>query len=112
MEMRKSAISIVALVFLLGLLGGCTDSSKHDQGNEILIGVRKQHDTRVFILCKDSQGKYYEKSLHKSADVICGGKTFKMEDFANICKEDCYIAFPGQEKELEKYLKKIRQQKK
>jgi hypothetical protein len=107
--MKKLVVSIVAMVFFLGLPGGCTDSSKQEQGNEISIGVKKQHDTRVFILCKDCQGKYYEKSLHKSAEVTCGGKTYRLEDFAPICRDDCYIAFPGQERELEKYLKKIGQ---
>ena len=106
--MRKLAVSIVVLVFFLGLPGGCADSSKPKQGNEKLIGVRKQHDTRVFILCKGSRGEYYENSFHKSAQVICGGKTFNLEDFTTICKPDCYIAFPGQEKELENYLKELK----
>jgi hypothetical protein len=110
-EIRKLMVSIVVLVFFLGLPGGCADSSRHKQGNEKPIGIRKQHDTRVFILCKDSQGEYYEKSLHKSAQVICGGKTFKLKDYTSICKTDCYIAFPGQEKELEKYLKKLKNRK-
>ncbi len=109
--MGKLIVSIAMLLCLLGLPAGCADSSKQDQGKEILIGVRKQHDTRVSILCKDNQREYYEKSLHKSAEVTCGGKTFKMEDLANICKGDCYIAFPGQERELEKYLKKTGQQR-
>jgi len=107
-KMRKLVVTIVALVFFLGLPGGCADSSKQKQGNEKPIGVRKQHDTRVFILCKDSRGEYYEKSLHKSAQVICGEKIFNLENFATICKEDCYIAFPGQEKELENYLIKLK----
>jgi hypothetical protein len=110
--MKKLVVSIVVIVFFLGLPGGCTDSSRQEQGNEILIGVKKQHDTRLYVLCEDSRGVYHEKSLHKSAEVTCGGKTFKMEDYENICKEDCYIAFPGQERELEKYLKKIGQQRK
>ena len=77
-KMRKLVVTIVALVFFLGLPGGCADSSKQKQGNEKPIGVRKQHDTRVFILCKDSRGEYYEKSLHKSAQVICGEKIFNL----------------------------------
>ena len=104
--MGKLVTGIILLVCFLGLPGGCTDSSKLEQGNEKAIGARKQHDTRLFILCKDSEGQYYEKSLHKSAQVVCAGKTFKMEDFAMICKSDCYVAFPGQEVELENYLKK------
>ena len=110
--MRNLGVTIIVLILFLAFLGGCADSSKQEQGNERLIGVRKQHDTRVFILCKDSQGKYYERSLHKSAQVICGWKTFKLEDFANICKGDCYIAFPGQEKELKRYLKKLKKREK
>ncbi len=106
--MKKLVVTIVVLVFFLGLSAGCGDSSKQGQEHEKLIGVRKQHDTRVFILCKDSRGEYSERSLHKSAQVICGGKTFKLEDFVNICKTDCYIAFPGREKELEDYLKKLK----
>jgi hypothetical protein len=107
--MRNLVLPIAVLLLFLGFFSGCSESSYQDQGNEIPIGVRKQHDTRVFILCKDGQGKYYERSLHKSAQLICGGKTFKLEDFANICKGDCYIAFPGQEKELKKYLKKLKE---
>jgi hypothetical protein len=110
-EMRRLVVSVVVLVFFLGLPGGCVDSSKQEQKNEKTIGVRKQHDTRVFILCKDKQGQYFEKSFHKSEQVICGGKTFKLEDFVTICKTDCYIAFPGQEKELENYLKKSKNRK-
>jgi hypothetical protein len=106
--MKKLVVSIVVLFFFLGLPGGCTDSSKQEQGNERVIGVRKQHDTRVFILCEDSRGNFYEKSLHKSGHVICGRKTFNLKDFAKACKRNCYIAFPGQEKELEKYLKTCR----
>jgi len=93
------------LVFFLVLTAGCGDLSKQELGKEKLIKVRKQHDTRVFILCKDRRGKYYEKSLHISDQVNCGGKTLKLEDVVNICKADCYIAFPGQEKELENYIK-------
>jgi hypothetical protein len=74
--------------------------------------VRKQHDTRLYVLCKDGRGYYHEESFHISAQVMCGGKIFNLEDFAPICKEDCYIALPGQERELEKYLKKIGQQSK
>jgi hypothetical protein len=85
-EMRKFIVNIAMLVFVLVLTAGCTDSSKQELGNEKSIGIRKQHDTRVFLLCKDSRGEYYEKSLHKSAQVTCGGKTFKIEEFATSCK--------------------------
>jgi hypothetical protein len=105
--MRNSIVSMVVLIFFLLLPGGCTDSPKHEPGNETLIGIKKQHDTRVFILFKDSRGDYHEKSFHESAEVICGGTKFKMKDFKRICKTDCYIAFPGQEKEIERYLIKF-----
>jgi hypothetical protein len=103
--MRKLAVSIIVLVFFLGLAGGCGDSSKQEKYK--LIGARKQHATRIFILCKDSHGEYYVKSLHNSCRVICGKRTLNLEDFATHCKNDCYIAFPGQEKELQIYLKKM-----
>jgi hypothetical protein len=106
--MRKLAVSIIVLVFFLGLAGGCGDSSKQEKYK--LIGARKQHAARIFILCKDSHGEYYVKSLHRSCRIICGKRTFKLEDLASHCKKNCYIAFPGQEKELAIYLKKIEHQ--
>jgi hypothetical protein len=104
---KKIFIIMVAVVFLLELLPGCVNSSKQEQENETPVAVKKQHDTRVVIVCKKSNGQYLEKSLHISQSVTCGGSTFKLEDFAKTKAEDRYIAFPGQEKELNKYLKKV-----
>jgi hypothetical protein len=72
----------------------------------------KHHDTRVLVICKDSRGAFYKKSLHKSESVTCGDTTFKLEDFSRIGENDCYVAFPGQEKELELYLKLVQEQQK
>ena len=71
----------------------------------------KQHDTRVVVVCRGSQGQYYKKSLHKSASVTCGDFTFRLEDFANIGENDRYVAFPGQEKELAEYLKVVNEER-
>ena len=101
--MKKKAAAFVAFFFLLGVIVGCSDSSGLE--NETPIGVRNQHDTRVFIICKDIRGHFIEKSLHISASVRCGKKTFRLADFAAVGSRERYIAFPGQEKELERYLK-------
>ncbi len=66
----------------------------------------KQHDTRVVVVCRDSQGQYSTKSLHKSARVTCGDLTFRLEDYGKIC-EDHYVALPGQEKEFEAFLRTL-----
>jgi hypothetical protein len=60
----------------------------------------------VVVVCRDSQGQYSKRSLHKSERVTCGDLTFRLEDFAQIC-EDHYVALPGQERELEEYLKTV-----
>jgi hypothetical protein len=108
--MRKLIVPMVALVFFLGLTGGCADSSNQKTGNEEPIGVRKQHDTRVIILYKDSLGRYNERSFHESAQLLCAGKIVKIKDYSTICKADRYIAFPGHEKELDRYLANYRNQ--
>jgi len=100
---------MVAVIFFLGLITGCGGSSLPE--SEKLIGARRQHDTRLLIICKDSQGHYYERSMHQSELVTCGNATFRCEDLAKIGETDCYIAFPGQEKEMLAYLKGKGEQK-
>ncbi len=57
----------------------------------------------VLVFCRDNRGQYFKKSLYKTARVTYGDLSFRLEDFTKIC-EDHYVAFPGQEKELEEYL--------
>ena len=109
--MKKIVVIMVVLVFYLNLFPGCVDSLKQEEINEIPVGARKQHDTRVVVVCKDGNGQYLEKSLHISQSVTCGSSIFKLEDFAKLQTADRYIAFPGQENELKKYLTKIDQPK-
>ena len=104
--MKKLVVMMVALGFYLILFPGCVNSSKQEEPNEIPVGARKQHDTRVIIVCKDGNGQYSEKSLHISQSVTCGGSTFKLEDFTKLQTADRYVAFPGQENELNRYLTK------
>jgi hypothetical protein len=99
---KKTAAAFVAFFFLLGVIVGCTDSAGPE--NETPIGLRNQHDTRVFLICKDIRGHFIEKSLHISESVRCGKKTFRLADFAAMGSTERYIAFPGQENELKKYL--------
>ena len=108
--MQKLVVLMVALVFSLNLFPGCVNSSKQEEKDEIPVGARKQHDTRVFVVCKNGNGQYLEKSLHISQSVNCGKSTFCLKDFVRLKKEDQYIAFPGQEKELKIYLTKFEQQ--
>ena len=107
--MKKIVAIMVVIVFYLNLFPGCVDSSKQEEINEIPVGARKQHDTRVVIVCKDSNGQFSEKSLHISQSVTCGGSTYKLEDFAKLQMADRYVAFPGQENELNRYLTKNEQ---
>jgi hypothetical protein len=107
---KKIVVVMGALVFCLNLVLGCVNSSKEEEKNEIPICARKQHDTRVFIVCKDSNGQYLEKSLHITQSITCGKSTFKLEDFVKLKKADQYIAFPGQENELKNYLTKTEHQ--
>jgi hypothetical protein len=107
--MKKIVVIMVVLVFYLNLFPGCVNSSKQEETNEIPVGAKKQHDTRVLLVCKDGKGQYLEKSLHISQSVTCGGSTFKLEDFAKLQMADQYVAFPGQENELKKYLTKNEQ---
>ena len=107
--MKKIVVIMVALVFSLNLFPGCVDSLKQEEINERPVGARKQHDTRVVIVCKDGNGQYLEKSLHISQSVTCGGSTYKLEDFVKLQKEKRYVAFPGQENELKKYLTNVDQ---
>ncbi len=100
----KRPLFVVAALLLVAGLAGCGDSAAPRPKVDKPFAAIKQHDTRVLVVCKDGQGRYSTKSLHKSARVTCGGLTFRLEDFAKIC-EDHYVALPGQEKELEKYLK-------
>jgi hypothetical protein len=104
---KKIIVIIIALVFFLELFPGCANSPNQEQENEIPVGLMKQHDTRVVIVCKKNDGQYLEKSLHISESVKCGKAIFNMKDFAKLGKESRYIAFPGQENELKKYLTKI-----
>ena len=108
--MHKLLILMIALVFSLNLFPGCVNSSKQEEKDEIPVGARKQHDTRVFVICKNSNGQYLEKSLHISQSVTCGSSTFKLEDIVRLKTANQYIAFPGQENELRNYLTKIEQQ--
>lgn len=102
--MKKIVIVVAALVLFPGVLAGCGNSPTQPQEVEKPFAAMKQHDTRVVVVCRGSQGQYYTKSLHKSESVTCGDLTFRLEDFAKIC-DDHYVALPGQEKELEAYLK-------
>jgi hypothetical protein len=95
---------VAALVLFPEVLAGCGNSPTPPQEVEKPFAAMKQHDTRVVVVCRDSQGHYYKKSLHKSESVTCGDSTFRLEDFAKI-GENQYVAFPGQEKELEAFLK-------
>ncbi len=70
--MKKIVVIIVASVFFLGLFFGCVNSSKQEPEKETPVGARKQHDTRVVVVCKNGKGRYLEKSLHKSESVTCG----------------------------------------
>jgi hypothetical protein len=103
---KKIVILVAALVLFPEVLAGCGNSPTPPQAVEKPFAAMKQHDTRVVVVCRGSQGQYYQKSLHKSASVTCGELTFRLEDFANIGEKGHYVAFPGQEKELEAYLKK------
>ncbi len=100
----KIIVVVVAALFLLpGALAGCGNSPPPPEIEKPFAAI-KQHDTRVVVICRDSQGQYFKKSLHKSELVTCGDLTFRLEDFARIC-EDHYVALPGQEKEFEEYLR-------
>lgn len=108
--MKKRVMVVAALVLFPEVLAGCGNSPTPPQEVEKPFAAMKQHDTRVVVVCKDSQGQYHKKSLHKSERVTCGDLTFRLEDFAKIC-DDRYVAFPGQERELEEYLKALNEQK-
>ncbi len=110
--MKNLVVVLAALVFFAEVLAGCGDSSTPPQDNEKPIAVIKQTDTRMLVVCKDSQGHYSEKSLNNSESITCGDVTYKMDDYAKVCKRDCYIALPGKEKELEEYLNKVNLAKK
>ncbi len=101
--MKMTAVLAAALILFPAVLAGCGDAAVPKPETEKPFAAIKQHDTRVVVVCKGSQGQYYTKSLHKSERVTCDNLTFRLEDFGKIC-EDHYVAFPGQEKELEKYL--------
>jgi len=107
---KKRVMVVAALVLFPEVLAGCGNSPTPPQEVEKPFAAMKQHDTRVVVVCKDSQGQYHKKSLHKSERVTCGDLTFRLEDFAKIC-DDRYVAFPGQERELEEYLKALNEQK-
>jgi len=102
--MKKIVVLAAALVCFTAVLAGCGDAPGQPPENEKPFAAIKQHDTRVLVVCRDSQGQYLKKSLHKSERITCGDLTFRLEDYAKIC-EDHYVALPGQEKELERYLK-------
>lgn len=102
--MKKIVMVVAALVLFPQVLAGCGNSPAPPQEVEKPFAAMKQHDTRVVVVCRGTQGQYYKKSLHKSERVTCGELTLRLEDFAKIC-DDRYVAFPGQEKELEEYLK-------
>ncbi len=101
--MKKNFIRIVVLIGLVALTG-CSSSPPPEK--EEPIGAIRQHDTRVILICRDKEGEYHEKSLHISESVTCGDKTFTMGDFARKGQDDLYVAFPGQKKELKRYLQK------
>ena len=109
--MKKIVMVVAALVLFPEMLAGCGNSPAPPQEVEKPFAAMKQHDTRVVVVCKGSQGQYYKKSLHKSESVTCGDLTFRLEDFAKISETDRYVAFPGYEKELEEYLKVMNEEK-
>jgi hypothetical protein len=96
------------MAFLSMIGAGCANSSKQEEEKEIPVGARKQHDTRVTIICINSKGRYLEKSLHKSEIVTCGEQKYKLDDFKELGTTGNYIAFPGHETELKNYLKKVK----
>ncbi len=102
--MKKLVMVVAALCLFPEVLVGCGNSPAPPQEVDKPFAAMKQHDTRVVVVCRDSQGQYHKKSLHKSEMVTCGDLSFRLEDFAKIC-DDHYVALPGQEKELEAYLK-------
>jgi hypothetical protein len=102
--MKKLFLMALVLIFLSTIGPGCVNSSQQADDKETPVGVRKQHDTRVTIICVNSQGRYLEKSLHKSEIVTCGKHKYKLNDFVELATTGNYIAFPGREPELIKYL--------
>jgi len=108
---KKIVMVVAALVLFPEVLAGCGNSPAPPQEVEKPFAAMKQHDTRVVVVCKGSQGHYYKKSLHKSESVTCGDVTFRLEDFANIGEKDHYVAFPGHEKELAEYLNVMNEEK-
>ncbi len=108
--MKKIVVLAAALVGFTAVLAGCGEAPGQPSEEEKPFAAIKQHDTRVVVVCRDGQGQYSKKSLHKSERVTCGDLTFRLEDYAKIC-EDHYVALPGHERDLEEYLTKVAEQK-
>jgi hypothetical protein len=108
----KNTLIVYLLIILLVMAGsGCGNVSTQEEGKETPVGAFKQHDTRVTLVCKDSQGQYVEKSLHKSEIVKCGEQEYRLDDFIELRTTGNYLAFPGHERELIDYLRTVKKER-
>lgn len=94
-------INIFRIFFLaMFFAAGCAESAIKQ---EIVIGIVKQHDTRINVICEVGKGKYIEKSVHGSQSVVCGAVTINAEDY--LCGKKEYGPFPGHKNKFNDYLK-------
>lgn len=89
-----------ALFFAMVIAANCGEPAVRE---EIVIGILKQHDTRISVICEIGGGKYLEKSIHGSQSVICGSIAINADDYLSGKKK--YGPLPGQKAKYDEYLK-------
>lgn len=90
------------VVFLGAVLFLCSCDVEKWKPTKI-VAVEKYHDTRVWVIYKDKDGKCRKESLFQSDTVNCFGSVVCAEEYLSGRKS--YGAVPGQENEYQKYLK-------
>jgi hypothetical protein len=87
----------LAIIFAFG----CGESIIKE---EIVIGIVKQHDTRINVVCEIGKGKYVERSIHRSQAAVCGNSIVVADDYLSGKKP--FGPLLGCEEKFEDYQRK------
>lgn len=93
---------IVKLFFIAMIFAvGCGESIIKEEN---VIGIVKQHDTRVNVICEVGKGKYVERSIHRSQAAVCGKEIVVADDYLSGKKS--FGPVPGKEDKFNNYINK------
>lgn len=97
----KKLVCIFTLLTIALVLFNCGES--HPKlGIEKIIAVEPHHATRVLVVYKDKNGRYYTDTIHQSNSITDGTITINPHDYlAGYGGKKSYGPLPGCEQEYQ-----------